>query len=144
MVNRDFEHLNILSILFYVLSALVGLGALFFSLYIIIGIFFLSVDIPQKAGDPPPEFIGGFMIVFGLIFVVAFAVISILAFKTARSLKSHTNYTLCFVTAAIACLWVPLGTVLGVFTIVVLLRDSVKALFDGQRVPHYNSPPNWQ
>jgi hypothetical protein len=31
--------------------------------------------------------------------------------------------------ACVACLSVPLGTVLGVFTIIVLMRPSVKALF---------------
>jgi hypothetical protein len=31
--------------------------------------------------------------------------------------------------AGVACMFMPFGTVLGVFTIVVLLRDSVKELF---------------
>jgi hypothetical protein len=32
--------------------------------------------------------------------------------------------------AAIACLFMPLGTILGVFTIIVLIRPNVKALFE--------------
>ena len=36
----------------------------------------------------------------------------------------------CIVIAAICCLSVPLGTILGIFTIIVLQRDTVKALFD--------------
>ncbi len=31
--------------------------------------------------------------------------------------------------AGVACMFMPFGTVLGVFTIIVLLRDSVKELF---------------
>jgi hypothetical protein len=31
--------------------------------------------------------------------------------------------------AAISCIFMPFGTVLGVFTIIVLLRPSVKELF---------------
>jgi hypothetical protein len=43
------------------------------------------------------------------------------------------------------CLWMPLGTVLGVFTIIVLTRESVKAIFNGQNSPQFgNTPPNWQ
>jgi hypothetical protein len=32
--------------------------------------------------------------------------------------------------AAVACIFVPFGTVLGVLTIIVLTRPSVRALFD--------------
>jgi hypothetical protein len=31
--------------------------------------------------------------------------------------------------AGVECLFMPVGTVLGVFTIIVLVRDSVKELF---------------
>jgi len=37
--------------------------------------------------------------------------------------------TFCFVVAAFDCLHTPLGTVLGIFTIIVLARDSVRDLF---------------
>ena len=50
-------------------------------------------------------------------------------------LKNHTNYTYCLVVDAIACTFVPFGTVLGVFTIIVLVRPSVKALFGIQSPP---------
>jgi len=33
------------------------------------------------------------------------------------------------VMACVECLFIPFGTILGVFTIIVLLRESVKALF---------------
>jgi hypothetical protein len=35
--------------------------------------------------------------------------------------------------AALCCAFFPFGTVLGVFTILVLVRPSVKALFETQR-----------
>jgi hypothetical protein len=44
-------------------------------------------------------------------------------------LSRRQAYTFCLVIAAFECLSFPLGTALGVFTIVVLLRDSVKAGF---------------
>jgi hypothetical protein len=34
-----------------------------------------------------------------------------------------------YAVAAIACMFMPFGTVLGVFTIIVLMRPSVKELF---------------
>ena len=46
-------------------------------------------------------------------------------------LAKRKHYWFCFVVACLACAFSPLGTVLGVFTIIVLLRPSVKALFEG-------------
>jgi hypothetical protein len=37
--------------------------------------------------------------------------------------------------AAVACVFFPFGTVLGVFSIIVLTRESVKRLFDGSGAP---------
>jgi len=41
----------------------------------------------------------------------------------------HTRYWFAFVMACIECLFIPFGTILGVFTIIVLSRESVKTLF---------------
>jgi len=37
----------------------------------------------------------------------------------------------CVVMAGIACMFMPFGTVLGVFTLVVLTKPVVRELFDG-------------
>jgi hypothetical protein len=55
-------------------------------------------------------------------------VLNILAGKY---LGARKHRTFCFVVAATNCLYTPLGTVLGIFTIIVLLRDSVRATFQG-------------
>ena len=46
-----------------------------------------------------------------------------------RFLAQRAYYTFCFVVAALECVFVPFGTVLGVFTIVVLQRPAVKEMF---------------
>ena len=48
---------------------------------------------------------------------------------TAHSLGMRRNYVFCLVIAGFNCLLFPIGTALGVFTIVVLLRPSVTQLF---------------
>ena len=50
-----------------------------------------------------------------------------------RFLATRKHYMFCLVMAAIECLFTPFGTVLGVFTIVVLMRDSVKQSFATSR-----------
>ena len=48
---------------------------------------------------------------------------------TGSKLASHNGHGFCFIVACIECLIMPIGTVLGAFTIVVLMRPSVKELF---------------
>ena len=143
--NQDLEHLKILSICFYVKAGLLALTGLFFSIYIFFGAFFMAADLPRQRNEPSPELVGGFVLAFGLISTGAFFLLAFLAFWAGRSLTKHKNYTFCIVIAALVCLSMPLGTILGIFTIVVLMRDTVKALFNGQNfTPFGNTPPNWQ
>mgnify|MGYP000166472252 CR=1 FL=1 len=46
-----------------------------------------------------------------------------------RFLARRTHYLYCLIMAGVECLFMPLGTVLGVFTIIVLDRDSVRQTF---------------
>jgi hypothetical protein len=63
-----------------------------------------------------------------VLFVIGIA-IAIFILIAGRSLALRKRYSLALVIACIECLFVPFGTILGVFTIVVLSRESVKALF---------------
>jgi hypothetical protein len=66
--------------------------------------------------------LGGLLILFGWTFAV-------LALITGGFIARREHYTFCFVMACAQCLSVPFGTVLGVFTILVLNRQSVKESF---------------
>jgi hypothetical protein len=46
-----------------------------------------------------------------------------------RSLALRKRYSFALVIACIECLFIPFGTILGVFTIVALSRESIRALF---------------
>jgi len=49
-----------------------------------------------------------------------------------RKISARKNKTFCFVIAYIEWINMPLGTILGVFTLVVLQKPSVTVLFDQQ------------
>ena len=49
---------------------------------------------------------------------------------TGRCLARRKGYSFALVIACIECLFVLFGTILGVFTIVTLSRESVKTLFE--------------
>jgi len=83
----------------------------------------------------PPEFLGWIFAVLGsLLFVIGIA-IAICILIAGRSLALRKRYSFALVMACIECLFVPFGTILGIFTIVVLSRESVKALFSGAQKP---------
>ena len=61
--------------------------------------------------------------------ILAFWILAFLIFLGGRSLRRRDRYMFCLVVAGISCMLMPFGTALGVFTILVLLRPSVKQIF---------------
>ena len=131
-MNQDAEHLRLLSIFHYIVGGLAALFSLFPLLYTTVGAIFMFVARhgAQKPGEElPPEFIGWIFAVIGSLLFLAGIAIAICVLIAGRSLAKHTRYWFAFVMACIECLFIPFGTILGVFTIIVLSRESVKALF---------------
>lgn len=128
-MNQDDEQLHLLSVFHYVLAGLCALFALFPLAYVGMGLAMMS----GLGADPgerfAPLFAGCFLAGMGGLFL-AFAVAYALAlFLAARFLAERRRHTFCVVVAAISCTFTPLGTVLGVFTLIVLFRPSVRVLF---------------
>jgi hypothetical protein len=118
-----------LSIFHNVVAALAAFCASTFVFHVIMGINMLSGDFgPSNDFKPPPSFawmmilFPGGMILAGWVFAVCLAV-------AGQNLVQLKNYRFCFVMAALACLFTPFGTVLGVFTIIALTRPRVRELF---------------
>ncbi|MEM8952941.1 MAG: hypothetical protein AAGD22_02205 [Verrucomicrobiota bacterium] len=76
--------------------------------------------------------IGWFMTAFGTIAFLVGATFGVLTIISGRKLNRHTARTFSTVIAAINCIFVPLGTALGVFTIIVLNRQAVQQLYQNQ------------
>lgn len=133
-MNEDLEHLNLLSIFHYIVAGVSALLFCFPLFHLFFGLAMVTGWGDFSDGEPAMLFAGWFMIAFAVIFITlgwGYAVCLALA---GSYLKRHVRYTFCLVMAGISCLFAPLGTVLGVLTLLVLLRPSVKALF-GQPVP---------
>jgi len=89
-----------------------------------------GVSVPTRPGEPNPALFGMFFVVFGLVFSLGMGGLSALKFSAARALGKRRSKLLIQVAAAAACLQMPWGVLLGVFTFLVLGRDSVKPLFE--------------
>ncbi len=129
--RKDAEHLRLLSIFYYVMAALTGLFGLFFLIYVLMG-GVLAVAGAASGGDEsaPMTFLGFILAIFGLGLVALQVGSAGLLYFTGRSLVARKRYVFCMVIAGLNCLSFPLGTALGVFTFIVLLRPSVKELFE--------------
>lgn len=141
-MNKDLEHLRWLTIGFYVNAGITTLFALLPFIHLFIGIAMVSGKFDGEKNPPP--FFGWMFIGFAVFFIALGFALAICNFLAGRFLKRQTKYTFCLVLAAINCMFMPFGTILGVFAIIVLARDSVKALFNNQSFSQFNNPPNWQ
>ena len=65
----------------------------------------------------------------GALFFLAGVAMAICILIAGRSLARQRHYWFAFVIACVECIFIPFGTILGVFTIIVLSRESTKKLF---------------
>lgn len=131
-MDRDSEQLNLLAIFHYVVGGLAALFSFLPLLYSVIGGFLLyAARHPSPNNqEPPPAFLGWMFIVLGAVFFLVGVMMAICILIAGRCLSRHKGYSFAMVVACIECLFVPFGTILGVFTIVALSRESAKALFE--------------
>lgn len=128
--QRDAEHLRILVIGYYVLAGLSAIFALLPLLHVIMGVFFVVNPPPGAAGtEGPPVWFGWLFVGIGSMIILMGEAYALLMLLAGRSLSRRSNKLLIQVAAAVACLNMPLGTLIGVFTFVVLGRPSVMAQF---------------
>jgi hypothetical protein len=137
-MNQDEEHLRLLSIFFYVCAGLAAFFACIPIIHVIVGSVLLLHPhaFDSQNNQPHPEkFVGLLFVVMGGTFILLGWAFAACVAYAGRCLGQRKNYTFCIVMAGIACLFMPFGTILGVFAIIVLVRPSVKALFNGLAPP---------
>jgi len=133
----DANHLQLLEIGFYISGILTAIRFLWFSL-IVAALTIAGSSAAYTAqhahalpsGSTPPAVVFFVMAcVFGvfILFTLIFAGLEIYA---GRCLKRREHPLLIQIVAAFYCLSIPWGTALGVFTFMVLNRNSVKPLFE--------------
>lgn len=124
-MNKDIQHLKLLSLFHYLVGGFVLLiGSL--------PIFHFS---PATLGSgPPPPWMGWtFALLGGLGVLFGWSLGIMLA---GRFLRRRKHYIFCMVMAGFALMFQPFGTVLGIFTLLVLFRPSVKHLFETGEMPY--------
>lgn len=133
-VNQDAEHLKLLAIFHYIMGGLTALTGCFFLIYAVIGAgvgFGVPQDPSVTAEDAQAaQAVGALFGVIGVLGTAFCVLLGGLIALSGRKLQQRKGRTFSYIIAAFLCLNMPLGTALGVFTFVVLGRDSVKAMYD--------------
>jgi hypothetical protein len=134
----DDEHLKLLSLGYVITAAMTAFFALFALIYVAVGFSVVTIIAhkPLVAGNPGqavPAALGWIIAVIGLgvfLIVAAFAAAKL---RVAFCIKKRKSRTFCMVIAAICCLGVPYGTLLGILTFIVLGRASVVTMFQSSQ-----------
>src|ERR1051325_11136411 len=128
----DADHLRLLSVFHFVGAGLAVLGILFiFAHYAMFQAFFANPGMwqNQKQSPPPAEFLAIFKW-FYVVFAIWCFASGILNVMSGFFIRSRKHRTFSLIVSAINCLHMPLGTALAVFTIIVLVRDSVREQYE--------------
>ncbi|GAB5561921.1 MAG: hypothetical protein SynsKO_35680 [Synoicihabitans sp.] len=126
--KTDAGQLKVLMVLHYVFAGLSTLGLGF--LYLHHRLMDLMMNTPEMweqsdQGPPPEEFFALFQYfyLFMGVMIVVFAAANALSARFIQT-RRHRIYSL--IVAGLNCVLFPFGTALGVFSFIVLLRDSVE------------------
>jgi hypothetical protein len=129
----DEEHLRLLSIGYVVSAGMNAFFSLFGLMYAAMGLVagsFMKFTPPQPGQPDPPVFIGWIFSLVGVSIFVIMVTLGVLKLLVWRRLKQRRSRIFCMVVAALSALSVPYGTVLCIFTFLVLSRPSVSRLFE--------------
>ena len=134
-VGELIENLRALAIFHFVSAGLALAGLCFIAVHFMIfrSIFSDPAMLAHSQGGPPPE---QFFEIFKIFYIVAatwFVLSGLGNILSAIYLRQRRNRVFSMVVAGFNCLYMPLGTVLGVFTFIVLSRDSVMALYESKK-----------
>ena len=128
-LTRDEEQLRLLSIFHYVVAGLGALFSFFPLIYVGMGALMVCGKLDGPHPDPTARIMGWVFLGIGVVFfLMGMGFVACVALA-GRYLSRRTHYTYCFTMGAVECIFMPFGTVLGVFTIIVLQKEAVRRLF---------------
>ena len=133
MSTQEKDTLHLLAIFHYVIAGLIAMIACIPLIHLTIGLFITAGGI---ASEEPVLGMAGivFTLVASLIILIGWG-LAVFVFLSGKNLDRQVKYQFCMIGAAVLCIFMPLGTILGVFTLVTLQDEAVKALFRSNENP---------
>ena len=131
---RDATHLKILGICHFIVAGLsvLGIGLMFLELTMMDAIMHDPHFMNAGKGGPPPAQMFDLMKIMFTTFAALFGVVGVLNVLSGIFLLQKKLRTFSLIIAGLNCIQFPFGTILGVFTFIVLFRPSVSDLYSDQ------------
>ncbi len=127
--SQDAEHLKLLALFHYIVGGIGFFFACFPIIHLIVGIVLLYAPTKPADGAAPQMMVAVLFIGLALFFIVCGWALAFCTILSGRKIAQHKSWLFSMVIAGVLCLFMPFGTVLGVFTIVILNKESVKLLY---------------
>ena len=124
---QEEQHLQLLAIFHYIVGGPTAFLACFPLIHLTVGLAMVFGGF--SSNQAPPAFVGWLFIILGGGFFLIGQSLAIRIITAGRFLAQRKRYLFVFVVACCECVFMPFGTVLGVFTIILLSQESVKAAF---------------
>lgn len=125
MNAEDSRSLDLLTVFHYVFGGAVGLFSCCSLVNVAMGVAMLSGHFYDKEVGGSP-ILGKIYLSTGASSFIIGWLIAISVFIAARQLKARKNRFYCMLIACVECLFLPMGAILGVFTLITLKKESVK------------------
>jgi hypothetical protein len=129
--NADAENLKLLAIFHYVVGGIGFLFACIPLLHVALGLFLIAAPSMshRQAQDLPPAIIGYLFAGFAGMMVLLGWTMAVCTILSGRKIAQRKNRMFSVVVGAVLCMFMPFGTVLGIFTLIVLSKESVQRLY---------------
>lgn len=128
---RDAEQLHLLSLSHYICAGLLALMSCFPFIHVAVGV--MTIAHPEamggNSGKALPPMVGWLFVIMGSLFILSGWTMAAFMAYAGKCIARRRRHLLCLVVAGLSCLFMPFGTILGVLSLIVLQRPSVKALF---------------
>lgn len=127
-LGRNDRTLDSLGIFYYVLAGVSALFACIPIFHVLMGLFVMFA--PARPGQEAEGVIaGGVLVAMGITFILVGWAYAAMLFFAGKYLRARTRPTFVQVAAALSCLNMPFGTVLGILTLIELNKPEVSNQF---------------
>lgn len=129
--HKDRKYLKLLSIFHWVFGGIAAALSMLPLFYVSIGLSYIlrSDELPPSDTGLTYSDLGWLLLIGSLVFFFYALTLSICVIASGRFLAKRKRYEFSFIVACIECTFTPVGLILGIYTIIVLSKKSVKALY---------------
>lgn len=136
MYERTQRELRLIGMLHYIYGGLGLFCSMLPGVYLVIGLLLLQEDTPIDFGPQPvpKEFMAAQFIIGSLVGLAVGYGMSFLNLYAGYCLRRRKYFPLCVVVDGFNCVMFPIGTALGVCSLIVLSRAATRVIFESSRV----------